>query len=190
MNLFTQLKVGSLFNRRLTSQAPAAVPAPTAKELSTKRKRGVRDIKSGDEPPQFSQGAFSAPMPEPMRATAYCTAESFDWNKLKDQLTLHYKLMPFMADDVFRVQMTNEESSDVFVFSNGTLCAWGATEVELEQLLQNVAPAQNNPYRFFETEYFDYLVDLTQYNLCNLDLAACLLTILSLVTKFHWNKQN
>ncbi|KAI8913680.1 hypothetical protein EDD86DRAFT_176302, partial [Gorgonomyces haynaldii] len=51
---------------------------------------------------------------------------------------------------------------DAFVFANGTVCTFGATEQEQSKILKSLEKCALNPYGFTETEYFDYIVDESQ----------------------------
>jgi uncharacterized Rmd1/YagE family protein len=145
---------------------------------SAKRIKTIRDIKSGDDlqSSQIPMG-FSQPMMEPFRARAYCTAESYDFKKLSELIHREYRMLPYMADEVYHVYLSKEyqeikdsstavfqidaETPQAFLFQNGTFVTWGATQEQSEKLLSQVKFVESNPVPM-ETEFFDYYVDISQ----------------------------
>ena len=76
---------------------------------AAKRIKTVRDIRSTDDPKaaQIPIG-FSQPISEPFRARAYCTAESYDFNKLSTLIEKEYRMLPYMADQVYHFYLSKD----------------------------------------------------------------------------------
>ncbi|KAJ3309152.1 hypothetical protein HDV04_000431 [Boothiomyces sp. JEL0838] len=117
---------------------------PAFRWMTTKRVKSVRDIKHNIVPL------------EAKKAIGYSTAEYYDSKQLYKLLKEKYSLLPYMADGVYHLQVNNE--SEAFVFSNGTLVVWGASESETNELLDRVKTVEINSYPK-EYEVFNYDVD-------------------------------
>jgi uncharacterized Rmd1/YagE family protein len=145
---------------------------------TAKRIKTVRDIKSMDDP-QASQipMGFSQPMAEPFKARAFCTAESYDFTKLSKLIHSEYRMLPFMADQVYHFYLSKEyqeikdtsketfqvdsEAPQAFIFQNGTFVTWGASEEQAEKLVEQVKQVESNSFPL-ETEFFEYYIDTNQ----------------------------
>ncbi|KAH6560796.1 hypothetical protein BASA50_004978 [Batrachochytrium salamandrivorans] len=77
-----------------------------------KKKRGVRDVRSDDEPPSGPFRMISAPAPDPLRVTAFSTAEKYNTSSLFRMLKKHYQVLPYMADDIFHIRLSENESEE------------------------------------------------------------------------------
>lgn len=58
---------------------------------------------------------------------AVCTAEAYDFPRLRQHLETYHKLSPFISDDVIHCQVNNGSASDVFIFQNGSFVVWPAS---------------------------------------------------------------
>ncbi|KAJ3015841.1 hypothetical protein HKX48_004345 [Thoreauomyces humboldtii] len=114
------------------------------------------------------------PCPQTLRATGFCTAEAYDFSALLPLLQRSFVLLPYIADDVYHVRLIAPEDGGVdltsgafhdaeaFIFRDGTLATWGASEEANEAILALVKAAEINSYRAPETEWFHYGVDMEQ----------------------------
>ncbi|KND00545.1 uncharacterized protein SPPG_04853 [Spizellomyces punctatus DAOM BR117] len=141
---------------------------PSGPNWRAKKKKGVRDV-GREESGQPS--VVVPPMDEGMRATAYCTAENYNFTTLLPLLQRKYLLLPFIADDVYHIRLVNPSESisssaghdaEAFIFRDGTFATWGATDAQNAALLRLVKQVEINPYKEAETEWFHYCVDLDQ----------------------------
>ncbi|KAJ3103251.1 hypothetical protein HK100_004238 [Physocladia obscura] len=129
--------------------------------VSKTKKKGVRAV----------QVVQSDPDPDAIRlqvqrATAFSTAESFNFANLLPILQRQYILMPYVADDVYhvRIQSTNADSvsafeEEAFFFSNGVLVTWGVSDDNIEELLKISNAVGEELYSELEVEWYDYVVD-------------------------------
>ncbi|KAL2918783.1 hypothetical protein HK105_201617 [Polyrhizophydium stewartii] len=174
-----------------TADAAPADAAGTRRAVPAKKKKGVRDVRSDDDVAPVPPGMVSAPTPEPLRVTAFCTAEKYDQAKLFRLLGGHYTVLPYMADEIFHVSLAEKrasadaapakpasggtqtaegvsvtvadpEAAECFFFTNGTFVTWGATDAQNERLLNLVRRCEDGRYATAETEWFDYFTDMTQ----------------------------
>ncbi|KAI8817962.1 uncharacterized protein EV422DRAFT_499524 [Fimicolochytrium jonesii] len=110
-----------------------------------------------------------------MRATAYCTAEAYNFSELLPLLQRNYLLLPFIADDVYHIRLVNpteapdakpSDSSahdvEAFIFQDGTFATWGATDAQNRALMQFLKQVEENSYKAPETEWFNYCIDMSQ----------------------------
>jgi uncharacterized Rmd1/YagE family protein len=123
---------------------------------------------------------FTQPVQEASKARGYCVAEQFNFPLLYEFLKKKYTLLPYLADDVYHLYLSNEyqeiksnskktfndldhEKPQAFIFKNGTCVTWGATEKESEDFVSSFKSFQTNPTPAIETETFDYYIDTTQH---------------------------
>ncbi|TPX71235.1 hypothetical protein SpCBS45565_g01212 [Spizellomyces sp. 'palustris'] len=141
---------------------------PSGPNWRAKKKKGVRDV-GREETGQPS--VVVPPMDEGLRATAYCTAENYNFSTLLPLLQRKYLLLPFIADDVYHIRLVNPSEStssttghdaEAFLFRDGTFATWGATDAQNAALLRLVKQVEINPYKEAETEWFHYCVDPEQ----------------------------
>lgn len=52
---------------------------------------------------------------------------------------------------------------EAFIFSNGTFVTWNATEAQNDAVLRILKDVEINSYLQMETEWFDYIIDNSQY---------------------------
>ncbi|KAJ8324527.1 hypothetical protein O5D80_006773 [Batrachochytrium dendrobatidis] len=105
-------------NRMNFSQAPIMDDSLVRRAVLAKKKKSVRDIRSEDEFPSGPYGMISAPATQPERVTAFSTAERYDCSVLFGMLQKHYQILPYMADDIYRVRLTEPLSQDTTQKSN------------------------------------------------------------------------
>ncbi|KAI9098088.1 hypothetical protein DFS34DRAFT_580469, partial [Phlyctochytrium arcticum] len=94
-------------------------------------------------------------------------------------LQRHYLILPFLIDDVYHVRLVDPPADseprmgvdplegsrpapEAFIFKDGTLATWGATEAQNAALLKMIKRAEINPYPEAETEWFNYFLDNEQ----------------------------
>jgi hypothetical protein len=122
---------------------------------------------------------------------AYCTAEEYDFSRLKPALEQKYAIAGYLVDDVFHIRLATpsqelpdsleqlekddagatpaaEQESfsgepEAFIFENGTFVVWGATQQDIEHLRQLLSSYEVNSVRPVETEWFDFVVDAEAY---------------------------
>ncbi|KAJ3099536.1 hypothetical protein HDU97_002979 [Phlyctochytrium planicorne] len=89
----------------LSPQAEAAIQLHN-KVKANKKKRGIRDVGSDED---FASGssAITAPNSDPSRATAFSTAENYNFHALLPILQKRFVLLPFIADEVFHVRVAD-----------------------------------------------------------------------------------
>ncbi|KAJ3045065.1 hypothetical protein HDV00_011790 [Rhizophlyctis rosea] len=137
------------------------------KRNTLKKKKVLRDV------PENGLAGL-APVHELMKATAYCTAEKYDFNALLPILRKHYVLLPFIADDVYQVHLTDpatlkspsweinadsqERQPEAYIFPTGSFVTWGATISQSERLLRLLKKVEVNPSQI-TTEEFLYCED-------------------------------
>ncbi|KAJ3216383.1 hypothetical protein HDU67_009518 [Dinochytrium kinnereticum] len=201
------------FSRMLSTEITESRRQPKA---PYKKKKGIRDVGSDEE---FASGpaTITAPNSDPFRATAFSTAENYNFQSLLPILQKRFVLLPYIADDVFHIRVADpatvameqstsyriqhgavsekitekrDETSTVavtsqpsqgavgggttqsgnatvddaeaFFFSDGTFVTWGASESQIEELLQVASEVGVGRYGFVESEWFDYFVDMSQ----------------------------
>jgi uncharacterized Rmd1/YagE family protein len=144
----------------------------------------VRSVKPEPSlaPPSASVGVDA----ERTRATAFCTAEKYDFDLLKPLLQKQYVLNPYLAEDVFHIKLVSRHEEDwlklvdaatpgstataaaeaafispaeAFIFDNGSFVTWGATPAQQQQIKAVLKQAEVNGYDFEETEWFEYIRD-------------------------------
>ncbi|KAI8615723.1 hypothetical protein BC830DRAFT_1121148 [Chytriomyces sp. MP71] len=112
------------------------------------------------------------------RATAFSVAENYRFEPLLVELQERYKLLPFIADDVYHVRLSpssiefalestdsslieteTDPGSEAFFFNNGVLVTWGASDSQIEELLLIANSVGESLYKDLEVEWFDYVVD-------------------------------
>ncbi|KAJ3283474.1 hypothetical protein HK104_010353 [Borealophlyctis nickersoniae] len=138
------------------------------------KKKGVRYV--------GAESDVGAPRQELSKATAFCTAESYDFASLLPLLRKQYVLLPYIAEDVYQVELTDPatlnaapwsesdsshhgpKTGEAFIFRNGTFVTWGATAGQMEKLLRLVKKVEMNSYGRLETEEFHYYEDPDQAN--------------------------
>ncbi|KAI8617003.1 hypothetical protein BC830DRAFT_1115767 [Chytriomyces sp. MP71] len=109
---------------------------------------------------------------ETRRASAFSIAESFDFRTLLAAIEAapeSLKLMPFIADDVFHVALDPssqtppaDPDSDAFFFDNGVFVTWGASDSQIEKLLNIANKVGLKRHDTLELEWFDYITDADQ----------------------------
>ncbi|KAJ3290229.1 hypothetical protein HDU79_003434 [Rhizoclosmatium sp. JEL0117] len=124
------------------------------------KKKGVRAVNQLEVPRQRK---------ELFRATAFSTAESYAFPTLLPILENRFKIMPFVADDVYHIELPLDQSSlstttpgEAFFFSNGVFVTWGASDHHIESLLRVANKVASGSYSDLEVEWYDYLVDPEQ----------------------------
>lgn len=81
----------------------------------SKKVKGVRSVKPEPAPAPPSPATAAAAVGfdvERTRATAFCTAEKYDFDVLKPLLEKHYVLNPYLAEDVFHVKLVSRNEED------------------------------------------------------------------------------
>jgi uncharacterized Rmd1/YagE family protein len=77
-----------------------------------------------------------------------------------------YIIMPELVDSVVHLQWPDAKDREVpaeaFVFNDGTLVTWGATEEQDNEILNLIKKVEIDPYESSQTEQFDYYQDFTQ----------------------------
>lgn len=131
---------------------------------SPKKKKSVRDVASDDTLSIQPGSMISAPEERPSRVMAFSTAEAYEFPKLLDLLVQKYSLLPYLADDVYHIQLNSDHShpAEAFFFDNGTFATWNASEELNRELVILVKQVEVKPYGNVETEWFDYMIDLSQ----------------------------
>ncbi|ORY50562.1 DUF155-domain-containing protein [Rhizoclosmatium globosum] len=124
------------------------------------KKKGVRAVNQLEVPRQRK---------ELFRATAFSTAESYAFPTLLPILENRFKIMPFVADDVYHIELPLDQSSlstttpgEAFFFSNGVFVTWGASDHHIESLLRVANKVASGSYPDLEVEWYDYVVDPEQ----------------------------
>ncbi|KAI9202854.1 uncharacterized protein BJ171DRAFT_460954 [Polychytrium aggregatum] len=142
------------------------------RNTKAKKKAGVRDIISEEAYVPAAPG-FTSPTPQLHKANAFCTAENYHFSNLLPILQKKYILHPYIADDVYHIQLPEPgvspgssegaprqpSAAEAFIFNSGTVVTWGATEAQNEALLEDLKAVEVNRYKSPETEWFDYLHD-------------------------------
>ncbi|KAJ3114200.1 hypothetical protein HDU96_002415 [Phlyctochytrium bullatum] len=256
---------------KFSTTARMAIPQVT--DAPRRKKKGIRDVGSDEE---FASGPtiITAPNFSPLRATAFSTAENYNFQSLLPILQKRFVLLPYIADDVFHIRVAdpaavaletsntfrrpterrstsshhahppiqhhghpahlsarsaaNDEQdaatsgegaaattapgagaanpgnivggaggssngtkgsggrelgnslaasgagsaagsgvngvsdAEAFFFSDGTFVTWGATEEQIEELLEVAEEVAVGKYKFIESEWFDYFIDINQ----------------------------
>ncbi|KAJ3046469.1 hypothetical protein HK097_000832, partial [Rhizophlyctis rosea] len=109
---------------------------------------------------------------ELLKATAYCTAEKYDFDALLPLLRKHYILLPYIAEDVYQVHLTDPQTinsptwegsspssppqPEAFIFPTGSFVTWGATIGQSERLLRLLKKAEVNPGKITTEEFMYY----------------------------------
>ncbi|KAJ3075561.1 hypothetical protein HDU98_007671 [Podochytrium sp. JEL0797] len=140
--------------RALDSAASAYLKTTATKS----KKKGVRSI-GLVQPVQEAEGEGLKRL-ETHRASAFSTAETYDFDALLPILEDRYTLLPFIADDVYHLRLSPQ--SEAFFFNNGVLVTWNATDEQIEELLMVAQQVGNVKYADLEVEWFDYVVDADQ----------------------------
>jgi len=96
---------------------------------------------------------------------AYCVSEGFSFPKLRKLLGAHGHY-PFTAlsEDCIHVAAPLDphnpsDLGDIFFFMDGTVVTWGLSDEENMRLLEQIKPAEMEPYRDVEEEEVDYIQD-------------------------------
>ncbi|KAJ3028346.1 UNVERIFIED_CONTAM: hypothetical protein HDU68_001896 [Siphonaria sp. JEL0065] len=123
------------------------------------KKKGVRSVGIVQQPLEVDEAAGTRRL-ETHRASAFSTAESYDFNELLPILEEKYILLPFIADDVFHIRLQDAtNNSEAFFFSNGVVVTWGTTDLQIEELLLVANQVGLQKYHDLEVEWFDYSID-------------------------------
>jgi uncharacterized Rmd1/YagE family protein len=131
---------------------------------TSKKKKGLRDIKADDIRIPYAHGALG-PL-ENKQVIAFSLASSFS-PILDKVLAEKYSLLPFMTDDVISVKLGSSsvdfDDPEAYIFKNsGTFCTWGATAEQIQSLKDTLKPLEVESYSSVESEDFEYIVDLSQ----------------------------
>ncbi|MES2121304.1 MAG: RMD1 family protein [Chlamydiota bacterium] len=91
-----------------------------------------------------------------MRCTCYCTAASYDTNRIYQYLQHHGNAQLFR--DVVHIQLKEDKriKGDIFYFSYGSVVCWGFTEDEERELLQTIKDFEREPLAKVELDEFTY----------------------------------
>ncbi|KAI8828517.1 hypothetical protein BJ741DRAFT_625912 [Chytriomyces cf. hyalinus JEL632] len=151
-----------LFSESIPRRVPESVP-----RASKPKKKGVRSVGL------LNKDHTEKPMKLlTQRATAFSTAENYNFGQLLSVLQEKYHLMPYIADDVYHIRMPQQISdaevdsnevghrdSEAFFFNNGVLVTWGASDPQIEELLVVANKVGESLYKDLEVEWYDYVVD-------------------------------
>ena len=107
-----------------------------------------------------------------LKATAYCTAEKYDFDALLPLLRKHYVLLPYIAEDVLQVHLTDpatvnsptwegsspsaQQQPEAYIFPTGSFVTWGATIGQSERLLRLLKKVEVNPGKITTEEFMYY----------------------------------
>ncbi|KAJ3189833.1 hypothetical protein HDU85_000117 [Gaertneriomyces sp. JEL0708] len=142
------------------------VPPVHPSRQKQKKKKVLRDLRQTESP-------VVVPGKEPLRATAFCTAEEYDFAELLPLLRRTFVLLPFIADDVYHVRLvdpaeaaattdTPSDAPEAFFFPDGTFATWGASDAQNDAIRRLVKKVECNGYSLPETEWYPYVVDPDQ----------------------------
>lgn len=94
-----------------TAAANLSANLGSAAARGSKRIKGVRSVK-----PEPMQSTLPPPLvgldPERSRATAFCTAEKYDFEALKPLLQHQYIVNPYLAEDVYHIKLVSKQEED------------------------------------------------------------------------------
>ncbi|KAJ3072685.1 hypothetical protein HDU98_003110 [Podochytrium sp. JEL0797] len=126
--------------------------------VAKSKKKGVRSVVPNQHALIQAQSE-ALRRSEIFRATAFSTAESYDFSKLQPILESRFQMMPFIADDVYMIQLPLDQSAlnpsvpgDCFFFSNGVFVTWGASDHQIEALLRIAHKVGDGVYSDLEVE--------------------------------------
>ncbi|KAL3901291.1 MAG: hypothetical protein SGCHY_000708 [Lobulomycetales sp.] len=112
------------------------------------------------------------------KVRAFCTAEAYSMQNVKRAISENYISLPLQAaDDIFHVRLQSPSADldqwvpEAFIFANGSVVSWGASDDANNNLLRLLKPLEINAYSEVETEWYDYTVDSSQYDLRDLIFA-------------------
>lgn len=88
-----------------------------------------------------------------MRCTAFCTAASYNFPILSNQLKKQY--VTTVYKDAIHIVHT-PESGDVFFFSYGVIVCWGLSEEEELQMIHFVKDVETDPNPRVEKDFYDF----------------------------------
>jgi required for meiotic nuclear division protein 1 len=87
---------------------------------------------------------------------------AFSFPRLRNLLgELGYYPFTALSEDCIHVtsSITGSESADIFFFMDGTVVTWGLSNDENERLLNQIKPAEIDPYEEFEEEELEFIQD-------------------------------
>jgi required for meiotic nuclear division protein 1 len=95
---------------------------------------------------------------------AYCVAEAFNFPTLRKILGDNgYYPFTALSEDCIHVNSEidgqSSEVGDIFFFMDGTVVSWGLSEEDILRLLDQIKPAEIEPYTDIEEEELDYVQD-------------------------------
>ncbi|KAJ3309511.1 hypothetical protein HDU76_003587 [Blyttiomyces sp. JEL0837] len=99
------------FGSQRLSNSQRAFMESERREAATKalgkKKKGVRSVVSDEESANASSPSVDPSSTEFYRVTAFSTAENYDFSSLLPILQRRFILMPYIAEDVYHVRLTN-----------------------------------------------------------------------------------
>lgn len=89
-----------------------------------------------------------------MRCVAYCTASSYNLQKLATLLQQHGYHVKTNKDLVHIIN--TQQETDVFFFVHGCFVSWGLTKIQEQTLIKQISAIANHPLEKIETDVFYY----------------------------------
>ncbi|KAJ3201875.1 hypothetical protein HDU83_006605 [Entophlyctis luteolus] len=127
------------------------------------KKKGVRAVQVITNDETEPDTAYTSGKLEILKASAFSTAESYNFVQLLPVLQRQFTLMPFVADDVYHIRMPKSAGDngcgEAFFFGNGVFVTWGVPDTGVESLLRIANDVGEEKYDELEVEWFDYVVD-------------------------------
>ncbi|KAJ3016195.1 UNVERIFIED_CONTAM: hypothetical protein HDU68_012372 [Siphonaria sp. JEL0065] len=155
----TKVQVQRRFSTGTRALDSAAAYRLKSTNVTKAKKKGVRSVGLVQQPLQVDETEGTRQL-ETHRASAFSTAESYDFNELLPILEDKYILLPFIADDVFHIRLQDAiNDSEAFFFNNGVVVTWGTTDSQIEELLLVANQVGLQKYHDLEVEWFDYSID-------------------------------
>ena len=166
--LINPIKVAedTTIERVVGSAAKSMVPTPQLSEgegSAVVRQRGPRqkyrsvasdDLQRSKDSSESSKTVLSITTQRPQRCVAYCTAESYDFERLLQHLQKHFIPSLYFSEVIHvslpRAPATHPEhhgqEGDVFYFKDGCVVFWDIAHPHALQLLGELAPFEAGAY--------------------------------------------